>query len=82
MSTETTNDTSSDQADNAVAQAEQANAEVQAASDKAEAKGFIGWSPAPDAGHEHSLLTGPHSPLLVPDNRTRFEQPVLPEKES
>lgn len=52
--------------------------EVQSKVDEAEDKGYIGWSPDPEAGKKHSLLTGPDSPPLVPDDRTGNVHHSLP----
>lgn len=66
----------------ATAEAEKANAEVQAKADAANAKGYIGSVPDPVPNREYSLLSGPDAPPLATDDRTRFDQPAaLPEED-
>lgn len=40
-------------------------------------KGYFGEVPAQVPDSAHTLATGPDGPPLAPDDRTRFEQPML-----
>lgn len=60
----------------AVAQADAANAEAQERMDEALSKGYIGSVPDPTPNDAYSIKSGPDSPALVSDDRTRFDQPA------
>lgn len=69
-------DTPTPDGDVATAQAE--NAEVQAKADESLEKGYIGEVSDPHPNEAYSILTGPDSPPLHEDDRTRFAQPSAP----
>lgn len=62
------------------ATADEGNDEVQAKVDDALAKGYIGSVPDPEPNSAHSLASGPDSPLLAPDDRTRTPQHAAPKE--
>jgi hypothetical protein len=65
-----------------VDQAAADTAELEAKVAEIEDKGYIGSVPDPLPNSAHSLASGPDAPPLVPDNRTRFEQPAARREES
>lgn len=56
------------------------NAEVQAKVDEAEDKGYFGSVPDPHPNSAYSLQSGPDSPPLAEDDRTRSGQPAAPKE--
>lgn len=61
--------------------AEKATAEVADKVDAIEEKGYVGSVPDPNPNLAYSPQSGPDSPALAPDDRTRTEQPSA-QKES
>lgn len=57
-------------------EAEKANAEVADKVEAIEEKGYIGSVPDPNPNLAYSPQTGPDSPPLAGDDRTRVEQPA------
>lgn len=60
----------------AVSEADKANEEVAAKRAAEEEKGYVGSTSDPHPNDAHSLASGPDSPPLAPDDRTRFDQPA------
>jgi hypothetical protein len=61
---------------------EKARAEVEERVNADLERGYRGSTNDPNPNSAHSLASGPDSPPLVPDNRTRFEQPSTPAPDS